>query len=236
MEIPNTTKPAMRFIKPPILSLFLATLLTASVLPIQAQTPPTATDALRASVLALKPDPERGEAGFTELACARCHRKDASGRSTSTTPRLSGQHAAVIIKQVLDIRSGLRYNPPMQPMVTEEKLSLQALADIAAHLQALPVTGTLGKGPGSGVARGKELFGKDCASCHGAEGEGNAAIFAPMVAAQHYPYLVRELEFIRSGERGNSNPAMAALLKTYAQEDLQAVADYLAQVPAPERK
>jgi mono/diheme cytochrome c family protein len=34
----------------------------------------------------------------------------------------------------------------------------------------------------SGVARGKELFGKDCAACHGAEGEGNPAIFAPWCA------------------------------------------------------
>lgn len=226
----------MRFINKPILSLLLACGLIASALPAQAQTAATTTETLLASVLALKPDLARGEAGFTELACSRCHRKDASGRSTSTTPRLSGQHAGVIIKQVLDIRSGLRYNPPMQPMVTEEKLSLQALADIAAHLQALPVTGTLGKGPGSGVVRGKELFAKDCASCHGAAGEGSLAIFAPMVAAQHYPYLLRELEFIRNGERGNSNPAMAALLKTYAQDDLQAVADYLAQLPAPERK
>lgn len=224
----------MRFINQTIL--LLASLLIAAAPPVQAQTATPAAQPLLASALALKPDPERGGAEFAELACARCHRKDASGRSTSTTPRLSGQHAAVIIKQVLDIRSGLRYNPSMQPMVTEARLSLQALADIAAHLQALPLSGTLVKGPGSGLARGKELFGKDCVGCHGTAGEGNVAIFAPMVAAQHYTYLLRELEFIRSGERGNSNPAMAALLKTYAQEDLQAVADYLAQLPAPERQ
>ncbi|MDP3865682.1 MAG: c-type cytochrome [Rhodoferax sp.] len=224
-----------RYLKP-ILSLVLGYLLIGSALPARAQSTTSSAEALVASALALKPDTERGEAEFTALSCARCHRKNAVGRADSDTPRLSGQHAAVIIKQVLDIRSGLRANPPMQPMVTEERLSLQALADIAAHLQALPVTGALGKGPRSGVARGKELFGKDCASCHGAAGEGNATIFAPMVAAQHYTYLVRELEFIRDGIRGNSNPAMAALLKTYAQDDLQAVADYLAQVPAPERR
>lgn len=229
-------KPAMRFINNSIRSLLLTTLLTSLALPGQAQSATPSAESLVASALALKPDPKRGEGEFTELNCARCHRKNAAGRAESDTPRLSGQHAAVIIKQVLDIRSGLRANPPMQPMVTEEKLSLQSLADIAAHLQALPMKSANAKGPGSGVARGKELFGKDCASCHGAEGEGNVVIFAPMVAAQHYTYLVRELEFIRDGKRGNSNPAMAALLKTYAQDDLQAVADYLAQVPAPERR
>jgi cytochrome c553 len=218
--------------------MLVAALLTASLLPVQAQTAAPATEpkTLLASVLELKPDDERGEVEFAAQSCSRCHRKDASGRSTSQTPRLSGQHATVIIKQVLDIRSGLRYNPPMKNLVSEEKLSLQTLADIAAHLQALPVSGTIVMGPGTGVARGKELFAKDCAACHGADGEGNASIFVPMVAAQHYTYLLRELEFIRSGERGNSNPAMASLLKTYAQDDLQAVADYLAQSPAPKRQ
>ena len=142
----------------------------------------------------------------------------------------------MIIKQVLDIRSGLRHNPPMQPMVIEEKLSLQTLADIAGHLQALPVAGKIVMGPGTGVARGTALFGKDCAGCHGQQGEGNSIIFVPMVAAQHYPYLLRELEFIRDGQRGNSNPAMAGLLKTYGEDDLQALADYLAQLPAPRRQ
>ena len=220
-----------------ITSLLVAALLTASLLPLQAQTAAPAAELKTqlAIVLELKADAERGEAEFAAQYCSRCHRKDASGRSSSQTPRLSGQHATVIIKQVLDIRSGLRHNPPMKPLVSEEKLSLQTLADIAAHLQALPVSGTIAMGPGSGVTRGKELFARDCAGCHGADGAGDASIFVPMVAAQHYSYLLRELEFIRNGERGNSNPAMASLLKTYAQDDLQAVADYLAQSPAPRR-
>lgn len=228
----------MRLINKPLVSLLLAALLTASALPGRAQTPTPATDpaALVTSVLEIKAEAERGGAEFAEQACSRCHRKDASGRSAGLTPRLSGQHASVIIKQVLDIRSGLRYNPPMKPLVTEEKLSLQTLADIAAHLQALPVAGKIVLGPGTDVVKGKELFGKDCAGCHGPNGEGNSIIFVPMVAAQHYPYLLREMEFIRDGERGNSNPAMVGLIKTYGQADLQAVADYLAQLPAPERQ
>ena len=226
----------MRFINNSILYLLLASALIASALPGQAQTTTHGAEALLTNALALKPDLKRGEAEFAELSCARCHRKNAAGRAASDTPRLSGQHAAVIIKQVLDIRSGLRANPPMQSWVTEEKLNLQSLSDIAAHLESLPLTSANAMGPGSGVARGKELFGKDCASCHGAAGEGNAAIFAPMVAAQHYTYLLRELKFIRDGQRGNSNLAMASLIKTYGQEDLQAVADYMAQLPAPQRR
>jgi cytochrome c553 len=54
-----------------------------------------------------------------------------------------------------------------------------------------------------------------------------------MLAAQHYTYLLRELGLIRDGGRGNSNPGMRALVKTYAEADLQAVADYIAQMPRP---
>lgn len=183
------------------------------------------------AVLALKGDPVRGKAAFDD--CAGCHRKDASGRANAATPRLSGQHASVIIKQIVDIRSGRRVNEDMKPYVVDPALSLQAVADIATYLQALPVAGTLGKGPGSGVARGKDLFARDCAACHGAAGGGQAELFHPKVAAQHYSYLLRELELIRNGERGNSNPVMAALVKTYSQADLQAVADYIAQLPPP---
>jgi cytochrome c553 len=185
------------------------------------------------AVLELKGDVARGKAAFDD--CEGCHRKDASGRANNATPRLSGQHASVIIKQIVDIRSGRRINEPMKPYVVDPALSMQTFADIAIYLQSLPVTGTLGKGPGSGVARGKVLFERDCAGCHGKAGEGQGELFHPMVAAQHYSYLLRELGLIRDGGRGNSNPGMVALVKTYPEADLQAVADYLAQLPPPPR-
>jgi cytochrome c553 len=56
-----------------------------------------------------------------------------------------------------------------------------------------------------------------------------------MLASQHYGYLLRELDLILSGERGNSNPAMPPILKNYATEDKQAIAAYLAQLPPPGR-
>jgi cytochrome c553 len=44
---------------------------------------------------------------------------------------------------------------------------------------------------------------------------------------------LRELELILNGERGNSNPAMPPILRNYSMDDKQAVAAYLAQLPAP---
>jgi cytochrome c553 len=197
----------------------------ASASPAQAADPP---EGLMAA-LSLQGDPARGKAAFEN--CIGCHRKDASGRAADPIPRLSGQHASVIIKQVSDIRAGRRINDPMKPYVDGAAMTAQTLADIAGYLQALPMTGTLGKGPGTEVERGKALFDRDCAGCHGAKGEGIAEAFHPMLAAQHYRYLVREMQLIRDGNRGNSNPAMVQLVKTYAPADLEAVADYLSQLP-----
>lgn len=185
------------------------------------------------AVLDLKGDPARGKEAFED--CAGCHRKDASGRASGAIPRLSGQHASVIIKQIVDIRSGRRLNESMKPVVADPTLNPQAFADIASYLQALPIKGTLGKGPGSDAARGKEFYAKDCARCHGGNGEGRAEMFYPMVAAQHYSYLLRELGLIRDGGRGNSHPEMVAVVKAYAQADLQAVADHMAQLPPPKK-
>ncbi len=198
--------------------------------PVAAQAPTAPADALRAA-LQLQGDAARGKAAYEE--CSPCHRKDASGRVTGAIPRLSGQHATVIVKQLLDIRDGRRNNPPMKPIVEEPVMTLQLFADLAAYLQGLPVTGRLDKGPGGDTERGRALYEKDCAACHGPRGEGRAESFVPMLAAQHHSYLMRELTLIRDGGRGNSNPAMVTLVKTYAQPDLQAVAAYLAQLPAP---
>jgi len=216
-----------------VLAALLAAVLAAiSALPALAQTAaPTSSGPAPQAVLALAADKARGRVAFDD--CAGCHRRDASGRTTGPIPRLSGQHASVIVKQVLDIRSGQRINPAMRPHVEEVALGAQALADIASYLQSLPMAGRLGQGPGNQLARGQALFEKDCVACHGARGEGRAEGAIPMVAAQHYPYLLRELGLIRDGGRGNSNPAMAALLKPYGEADLQAVADHLSRLPPP---
>lgn len=183
------------------------------------------------AVLELAGDAGRGRKAFEE--CAGCHRKDASGRANNATPRLSSQHASVLLKQMMDIRSGKRLNPPMKEYVVDPALKLQDFSDIAAYLQALPVAGRIEPGPGSGVARGKELFARDCSGCHGEQAEGRPELFHPMLANQHYNYLLRELGMIRDGSRGNSNPTMARLVQTYSADDLKAVADYVSQLPPP---
>jgi cytochrome c553 len=183
------------------------------------------------AVLESKGDAKRGQLAFDQ--CTGCHRADASGRVSGAYPRLSGQHATVLMKQIVDIRSGQRINPKMEPFVGDHNLTPFDIADVAVYLSELPVAEANGKGPGSLLVNGKALFDADCAVCHGVRGEGNGPKFYPMVAAQHFKYLLREVTFIRDGDRRNANPEMVKAVKNYTGSDLEAVADYMAALPRP---
>jgi cytochrome c553 len=185
------------------------------------------------AALETRGDPARGEAAFEP--CQGCHRKDASGRTSGSYPRLSGQHVTVLIKQIADIRGGHRSNPKMEPFIDDHVLSPYDISDIASYLQGLPISTENGKGPGTGVAAGKQLYDKDCATCHGVVGEGSAEKFYPMVAAQHYRYLLREVHFIKDGDRRNSHPDMVKVIKPYTSGELEAVADYMSHLPPPRK-
>ncbi|MBS3935307.1 MAG: c-type cytochrome [Sulfuritalea sp.] len=183
----------------------------------------------KTEALSLRGDAARGEAAFA--ICQGCHRVGATGRADGSYPRLAGQHATVLIKQLTDVRSGRRGNPKMLPFADHQVLSTQEIADIALYLQALPVTPDQGRGSGADVERGARLYAADCASCHGARGEGDAAKFYPRVAGQHYRYLLRESLLIRAGGRRNANPEMLRAIGGYGDEDIAAVSDYISRLP-----
>jgi cytochrome c553 len=183
--------------------------------------------------LKAKGDPLRGEISFE--TCQGCHRADASGRMSGAYPRLAGQHASVLIKQMTDIRAGRRDNPKMEPFITGHAISPMEIADIAAYLQSLPIPTENGKGLGTDLSRGKEVYIKECVNCHGENGEGSGKEFYPLVAAQHYRYLLRELHYIKDGERRNANPKMVKAIKPYSDADLDALADYMSRMPVPKK-
>lgn len=70
-----------------------------------------------------------------------------------------------------------------------------------------------------------------CATCHGAQGEGNAAGGFPFLAGQGANYLTEQLQHFASGKR--SNPIMQPLAKAMTPEQMKAVSAYFAQLPAP---
>lgn len=184
----------------------------------------------RAEALRKTPDIERGKEAFR--GCRGCHKQDAFGRVDGIYPRLTGQYASVIVKQLTDIRAGLRYNPKMEPFISPDAVSVDEIADIAAYLSTLTTIKENGKGPGDQVRVGETLYTqKGCVKCHGSRGEGNGDKLYPALAAQHYSYLLREMELIRTMARGNSHPDMVAALRDLTTVDMEALADYLARLP-----
>lgn len=177
--------------------------------------------------LRAKGDAQRGEITFE--VCQGCHRAGALGRLDGSYPRLAGQHATVLIKQLTDVRAGRRDNPKMYPFADKHVIGPQDIADIAAFLEKLPVPPNNGKGPGDDPTRAKKLYDSDCANCHGDKGQGDSDRFYPRVSGQHFKYLLRESFAIRDGQRRNANPKMVKLIKDYSDADIAIVSDYMSR-------
>jgi len=197
-----------------------------------AQLPWNAPDSEKTTALSLKGNVDRGEAAF--VICQGCHRVGALGRLDGSYPSLAGQHATVLVKQLVDVRSGRRNNPKMLPFADHQALSVQDIADIAVYLQLLPVPPDHGRGDGKYLTQGQQLYERDCAACHAPNGMGDASRFFPRISGQHYRYLVRESQMIRSGERRNGNPDMISAISHYSDQEIAAVADYVTRLPVRE--
>ncbi len=164
------------------------------------------------------------------MACVSCH--GAAGNSTIVqNPKLAGQPAAYIAKQLADFKTPQRNNPVMSPIA--KNLSEEEMMNIAAFLEK--------QTPKPGAARnkdtieqGKKIFRAGiaeksvpaCASCHGADGGGIPVQF-PRLAGQHQDYTVTALTNFRSGARNNS-PQMTTIAKRMSDDEIKAVADYVA--------
>lgn len=161
--------------------------------------------------------------------CFVCH--GANGESsTPLFPRLSGQHAAYVARQLADYKSGRRKNPVMQSMVDDlsqaDFLALGAYfesqapvahavddADLAAAGRTLYDHGK----PGAGVAA--------CASCHGPTAAGTEQL--PRLAGQHAQYTQTQLRQFSQRRRTNDNAVMQTIARKLTEPEIKAVAAYL---------
>jgi len=172
----------------------------------------------------------------TYEVCGACHLPSGAGRPDGTFPQLAGQHATVLIKQMADIREGLRDNPTMYPFA-KTLTDPQELADTAAYINSLciPVDHGRYEGPDAAiqVAKGHELYEKECKECHGVNGEGNKEKFYPVIAGQHYKYLLRQMTAIRDGKRRNANPDMVKIIKKYSDDQLVAISAFQSSLSMP---
>jgi len=175
-------------------------------------------------------DPAAGAVAYE--ACVVCHGEDGGGRADGTFPRLAGQHAGVVAKQISDIQAGRRGNPIMSSHLTT-LTDPQEMADLAAFIERMPAPPPPDSATAEDVSAGRRLYARDCARCHGDRGQGNAAAFVPVIAGQHRAYLLRQLRAIAGSLRRNAHPGMVETVFDYRDEELRDVASYVSSLPWP---
>lgn len=197
-----------------------------------ANTPRTEKD----DALKLKGNWRAGQKYYTAY-CEACHLPSGAGNRDGSIPQLAGQHQTVLIKQLADIRSGVRYNPTMYPFARKIP-DAQALADVAAYIGTLCFPLDSGKYGGADaakqVAEGKQLYDKKCAMCHQENGAGRKAELYPVLAGQHYKYLLRQMTDVRDGKRVDIPVEMFDAIKAYNNAQLVAIAAYQASLKTPQ--
>jgi len=141
---------------------------------------------------------------------------------------------------LLDIRSGQRENPTMYPFVQERTIGgYQSLADVVAYISTLPMHPQHSAGPWRDYSdeykAGEVLYKQKCASCHGNRGEGNNDTSTPKLYGQHYPYIKRQINLVKSGQR-IVNSLMQAVVQKLTDEQLKQVINYISYLPVPEEE
>lgn len=189
-------------------------------------------------------DPTLGkQISETEL-CQECHGADGRG-TTAATPRLAGQFAAYLIKQVWDFRSGARKHSAMS--VIAPNIADEDLVDIAAYFarQEVPpgphASAESGLLPAASPAVARTLFEQGdaargipaCAACHGPDAHGAVAgdVISPALRGQQLAYLRGQMASWKLGERRNdATGQMNALAAKLSAEEIEALAEYLSRL------
>lgn len=150
--------------------------------------------------------------------CAGCHGEYGQGDKSGEYPRLAGQPADFISKQLYLFQDRTRPNMPMVEHVEERQMPPQDIADISAYLTRISLQTRLPpaneedpdfdayqrllqservmqipRAEGN-IDKGKKLYNKECRSCHGREAEGIEKDNSPMLAGQYTNYLWRQVD------------------------------------------
>lgn len=181
-----------------------------------------------------------GGDGGAKAACFTCHGLTGEGDSKDS-PRLAGLDAGYLHRQIDDYANGRREHLAMRTIALH--LSDADRAKVSAYYAALPAPAAPAA---SANTQGEALYHlgdskrglAPCASCHGAEGQGDAA--NPALAVQPAPYLENQLAAWRTGKRNNDPLGqMREISRQLSNAEVRAVSVYasgLSGRPSPDRE
>jgi cytochrome c553 len=194
---------------------------------------------LTSSALAQTPDFEAGrrvvvggEDGSL-TPCFTCHGLDGVGDFAGAFPRLTGQAAFYMYKQLIDYASEARPHDVMTPIARQ--MTDPQMANVAFYYSVLnaPYARRPAVEP-EVLARGRKIAEdglpeadlQACNFCHGEDGAGNPPLF-PYLAGQYAPYTELQMQLFKRGVR-TSDPlgVMRDIAADLSDEDIRAVALY----------
>lgn len=181
-------------------------------------------------------------------ACAGCHGKDGNSM-VPTFPRLAGQNAKYLNRQLFDFKNQKRTDATMQAMAMG--LSEQDIADLSAYYagkapkftraegeqyldddEKVPITKQMmAAGKQVYVAGNEESGVAACSACHGLSGQGNAPAGFPELKGQFLPYLLKSLSDFKDGVRTNDEGGvMQSIAAKMSKDEINAVSAYLSNL------
>ncbi|HTV94688.1 MAG TPA: c-type cytochrome [Steroidobacteraceae bacterium] len=170
--------------------------------------------------------------------CEACHGAHGEGSPAGGIPRLAGQSADYIEKQLRDFENGTRESPVMRNFAKGLSDSERAqLASYYASLTAPPAAGAatadarqLGRGQQLAFEGDESERVQACDNCHGPYGIG-LPHSAPYLAGQSAAYLANALRSWREGTRKNDGgKQMSTVVDRLSDADIAAASAYFASV------
>jgi cytochrome c553 len=165
-----------------------------------------------------------GEIEDLAQSCTACHGEVGQLPADPAYPIIAGQQFYYLYVQLKDFASGLRENEIMQGIVAGmDRKTMQAVAQYWSE-QPWPATAFTASEEDATRAERIAVSGQ-CSGCHLGGFEGNSRV--PRLRNQQPGYLEKTMLDFKSKRRKNA-PDMNALFTDVADEDIAALARYLA--------
>lgn len=160
--------------------------------------------------------------------CAPCHGADGNS-TTPEVPSLAGQPPLYTYYQLLLFQQQQRVSAQMAPVVAS--LSRQDMQDLAAYYAVqTPAVPPPPRDPAKAEVGRRLVKAHYCDSCHAPGLVGQKHI--PRLAGQHYAYLVTQLRAYKTQQRTDLDGTMTIVAQPLSNEEIEALAEYLASLPA----
>lgn len=170
--------------------------------------------------------------------CEACHGAHGEGMAAGNVPRIAGQSADYLQKQLDDYARGMRASPAMSIFAKElsgpqrVQFALRYAAMSAPFIAPTPAPDPVQLDRGHQLAHQGDEARRvaACDGCHGPDGVGVLRA-APYLAGQSAQYLASSLEAFRRGTRRNdSGELMRSVAKRLDAADVAAVSAYFASL------